>query len=352
MLKRTLFILIALCLPASICFAQAGVGAEKTGPVVYRDFGFRVNIPEPYQKHTLPASGDTLVSDVYISGDYAYLVKVTKTPANSISSTAIEQAIQAEAKSAPSKRWEQDSAHKDLFKGVTRAYEFDAAAQMQYPFLEKICKGKECIQTISMTPLKDESSPIITVGVIGPKTPGNEVEVKAKDIAFTLTKLTATLAPTARSQPEPKLPTAPQVKPGQAAPAPMPPGMRRQPVPTPTPIPSAPTHPTTATPEPRPFVRNIPATPAAKPATAIKKGDIALLGSVRSIAPNRKSLTMLVEQVTLPGMSPIPLNPARQKTVCFSKLAGGISTGSKIKVVGKNKGVGKPINADVLEPAH
>ncbi|MCL5104577.1 MAG: hypothetical protein M1133_10775 [Armatimonadetes bacterium] len=346
---RCLVIITAICLPASVCFGQTETTA-KYEPVTYPDLGLRVEIPSPYQKHTFPADGDTLRSEVFIAGDYAYTIKVTKTPANSIASTAIEQAIQAEVKSAPAsypaKRWELDSRRKELFKGITKGFEFDAAAMMRQPHLEKICKGKECVESLAMAPLKDESSPIVTVGVIGPKTPGNDVEVKAKYVAFTLTTTpprpaTADLHKrNGAAPPIPPMPSTPTVTAKPTAPS-----VR----PTPAIRPSSPVGS-----RPPIGVSTIPTTPAPVPAPShsIKRGDIELIGSVQSIAPERTSLTMLVAQIRMPGQTAIPLTPARQKTVYLTKVPASISAGARVIVIGRNTGVGKPITADVLESAH
>jgi hypothetical protein len=81
---------------------------------------------------------------------------------------------------------------------------------------------------------------------------------------------------------------------------------------------------------------------------ALVSGQIALYGKVRSVKAETKCLTMLADRVTAYGQKPVALDPPRQKIVKYSELPGGVMVGSRVLVIGKNAGTGKPMNADVI----
>jgi hypothetical protein len=86
-----------------------------------------------------------------------------------------------------------------------------------------------------------------------------------------------------------------------------------------------------------------------KPQVQLKKGQIAVVGSVESVAAGRKSLVLMVDRIMLPGVTPMTLNPARRKTVYVKSVAAGIGPGARVRAVGRNEGVGTALNADRLE---
>jgi hypothetical protein len=238
-----------------------------------------------------------LLFEMYVYGDFVYFVKTTKTPPNTLASTAIEQTIQAMTKASstlgPYGRWEIDSKRKDLFKGLSRATSLDDASEAEKTLLRKALRGREAFQSLCMAPLGgDEAEVILTIGVIGPKSRANEIENIVKFMAY---NVTAVSTQTIQSD---KISTA----------------------------------------------RNAIATAV----RILKKGEIELVGIVESIDPDNKTMTMLVDQITMPGLKPITLSPARRKLVYYSKLPDGLESQTRLSIVGKNTGVGKPMKADLI----
>ncbi|MHB9036126.1 MAG: hypothetical protein ACYC64_05625 [Armatimonadota bacterium] len=289
----------------------------KTSPVVYTQWHFKMETPTSSEKHVVAVGSDELLHEVYISGDYAYVVRVIKASDTLLASTAVEKIIQEQVKSGAelgkTARWELDSQNKQLFKGFTRL------AKVSEPVVEKLVGGNSCVQSIAMAPLGDESSPILAVGVMGREDLTSDVESLAKYIAFTVGILPS--APALAAPPEQVI--VPREEP---------------PLLSPNPEPSRSMYPKPAR----------PALPATKIAPILKSGEIELAGAVESISEDRKSLVMSVESVTLPGSALRKLDSPRPKTVLLSKLPAGVVVGKRIVVIGKNKGVGAPIKADVI----
>ena len=80
----------------------------------------------------------------------------------------------------------------------------------------------------------------------------------------------------------------------------------------------------------------------------LRPDQIELIGVVKSISLRSKSLVMNVDTVNTRDQGSITLNPPRSKTVFASGFPKRIMVGSRLKVVGRNSGVGKPVRADVL----
>jgi len=296
---RSAALIIALTIVAVQCQAAEPVMAQPFAlrVVKYPAWGFELLVPRASVTHSLPVSNDVLLFEMHIYGDLVYFVKTTKTPPNTLASTAIEQTIQAMTKASstlgPYGRWEIDSKRKDLFKGISRATSLDDASEAEKTLLRKALRGREAFQSLCMAPLGgDEAEVILTIGVIGPKSRANEIENIVKFMAY---NVTAVSTQTVQSD---KISTA----------------------------------------------RN-----AAAPAVRmLKKGEIELVGIVESINPDNKTMTMLVDQITMPGLKPITLSPARRKLVYYSKLPDGVESQIRLSIVGKNTGVGKPMKADLI----
>jgi hypothetical protein len=296
---RSAALIIALTISTVQCQAAEPVMAQPFALRVarYPAWGFELQVPRASVTHSLPVSNDVLLFEMYVYGDFVYFVKTTKTPPNTLASTAIEQTIQAMTKASstlgPYGRWEIDSKRKDLFKGLSRATSLDDASEAEKTLLRKALRGREAFQSLCMAPLGgDEAEVILTIGVIGPKSRANEIENIVKFMAY---NVTAVSTQTIQSD---KISTA----------------------------------------------RNAIATAV----RILKKGEIELVGIVESIDPDNKTMTMLVDQITMPGLKPITLSPARRKLVYYSKLPDGLESQTRLSIVGKNTGVGKPMKADLI----
>lgn len=305
MITRTIIaILLAIIAPGHICL---GAGLNTTSPrdaTAFPQWGLSAEIPKPFTRHPLPPSDSIPYSEVFISGDYAYTLEIIKIPTKLLASTFIEQSIQSDIKltsSAEAKRWELESRQGDLFKGITKPY------QLTVPFpgaLQKMLGGETGIQSVAMAPLNGESSPVLKIGIISSIANKTTAENKAKALAtfvvFTgkLNKIQPALVP----------------KPVQVKPNP--------------PI----------------VIKPKPITP-----TFLRKGEIELVGVVKSIDTVEKKLVLVVTQIRLPGSNMQKRDPAVPKNVVLLFiLPKDIKLGSKISVIGKNLGVGKPIMADVI----
>ena len=82
---------------------------------------------------------------------------------------------------------------------------------------------------------------------------------------------------------------------------------------------------------------------------ALAKGQIALYGKVESLKVESKSMTLLVDKVVAFRQPAVALDPPRQKIVRYSALPAGVVVGSRVIVVGKNAGTGKPMTADTIK---
>lgn len=311
MILRRLTIL-AVVTAALAMFPAVCLRAEtpKSATIAYDDLALKIEIREPYQKQALPAGDDSTLADAYIHNGLIYVVQVRKTPPDFLTSTAIETAIQAEAKAAAatggSKRWELYSRKKDLFKGLSRQITFDDAVLERAPFIKDVAQSNIAYQSMASTPLSGDTSPILTVGVIGPQGRETEIENEAKFLAFSVTRM-------AKDKPN---------------------------------------KPSTLPAPPEPAKKTSPAPPAKVKATLpLGKGDIELSGTVALIDQAGKRLTLNVGRIRMPGQEPIDLKPTRTKTVFYEALPGGVTRGARLVVIGRNDGVGKPIYANFVEVA-
>lgn len=317
-------VLILFALPAG---AQVG----KWDTVSYEKWGFALQLPSGSVKQAVEGQPESGVCDLYQINGLACIVKVTPTQDTQLSSTVIEQAIQAEVKSAsalgPPKRWEQDSKQGDLFKGYSASVQLKAEDPMQAA-VGKIVGEKEACESISMASLGDDTSPVLRITVIGPKSRQAEVVTTAKGIAAFMTKtVSADPGPVAAAKkliPELKseVKLAPKPKPQQVVVS----------------------KPRKLVIEPRPQIISTP-----KRWPTIKKGEIELAGSVTSIAPDCKTMILCVDSVIMPGQAPITLSPVRSKKVMLRYKLDWLAVGQRVRIMGKNTGIGKPMTADAVE---
>jgi len=329
---RLLALFLFLC---SILLVAAGepVGAQvgQWQSIGYEKWGFSVQIPGPVEKQSPIDQPRDGLTEAYVSHGLACVVKVVPVSPNLLTSTAIEQAIQTEmklsAKLGTVRRWEQESKQGELFKGFIRMIHLDLGNPLYVP-LRKILADGTGVECTSMAPLRDESGPILEVSVVGPRDRASEVETVARGIASFVSKTEA--KPDASKESDASKVVKPAVKPQQVKPDIKP---AIKPVVKPV-----------AKPEPKPA-------PAPKPRPALKNGEIELNGQVDSIAPDSKSVTMMVDSIKMPGQGSITLSPARSKTVFVKKLPKWVAAGARVVIVGKNTGIGNAMTADIIEAA-
>jgi len=296
--RRTL--LIGLLLLSASCATATQL--PKTRPVEYSQWGFTVEVPYASVRESVSAQGPTELWDLFRYGDLVYSVQVIKPPPETLSATAVEQAIQARSAEAKAlggaRRWEIESRGGDLFKGLSGPLPRDETSP-DSPVLRKAIGNREAHRCFGMTPLGGEFSPIACLGVTGPKNRSSEIDDLARFFAFRFTRAASDAAEPAKPPPPPPSPAARPAKP-----------------------------------------------------LKLKKGDIELLGRVEFVDAGRKSLSMMVDMIRLPHTGYIELRPARRKIVFYAKpLPAAVKPDSTISVIGFNTGVGKPIKADSIAPA-
>jgi hypothetical protein len=293
-----------VCLSIALCCVIAAGDAiaqdAKWRTIRSQQWGFSFQLPPGATRRPLADRPPQGTCDVYAAGGLACVVQVTPTASDALASTAIEQAIQADVKEASklgsAARWEATSKQGDLFKGFTGRVQLsktDAAQAMVF----RSIGADSGVQSVALAPLGDESAPVLRIAVVGIPNRENEVVAMAKAIASLVT-------------------TGPQ--PLVQAP---------NPEPTPTPAP----------------------TPVAKPWAALKSGEIELAGTVESVSKDGRTVTMTVDTVTVIGQEPITLSPTRPKRVLLKSKLRWLTQGLYVRLIGKNSGVGKPIQADAME---
>jgi len=297
--------LLLACGVAAISAEVPKTQLPQMKQLVFEGWGFRVEVPRQSQKQTVPANDEVELTELHVCGEFIYLIRITKVAPNTLTSTAIEQEIQAEwnfaSRLGPAQRWEMTSRGGELFKGTSHAIHPDEDMPDEAAVLKTVLKGRTGFICSSSAPVGDESSPILTVGVIGPKGRDSEVANMAKYFAYGVVKLGK----------KPSSPTKP-----------------------------APPEPPEVTP-PKP--------PASKPPPQLKKGQIEVSGVIASVASNKKSLVATVDQIRLPGGKLIKLDPPRDKKVILKSLPAGTMVGAKITAIGKDEGVGTPLKAEYVE---
>lgn len=300
--RLPIFVVLATLVLAASALAQA----SRWDTISYEKWGFTIQLPSGSVKHAIDSAPANGVCDVFESKGLVCVVKVSPASDDLPTSTAIEQSIQAEVKLSSKlgsvKRWEQESKQGELFKGFSGGAQLSAEDPVQAA-IGKILGDASVVECAAMAPVGDDNSPILCVSVFGPSTRQMEVITTAKGIAAFVSRG----AGAAKAK-------APQPKQRVAA----------------------------AKPAPKPVIKSWP---------ALKKGQIELAGVVESVDPKGKSLIVMVDLVTVIGTDPIALSPARSKTVLLRNKLVGVSVGQRVRLIGKNTGVGKPITADAVEPA-
>lgn len=300
------FILIVTCACAAFG-AVTQIPKMKTIP--YEGWGFQIDVPQMSRRVALKAQGEVELWDMHTYGDFVYFVKVVKVTPETLTSTAIEQDIQADAnfaaKRGATKRWEMEGREGELFKGLNYFSKTDEDIPEAAAELLKVLRGRTGCVSAAWAPLKGESGPMLILGVIGPKGRDDEIDNLEKFFVRGMNRIKAGEAAAVTTRP---------VRPG------------------PTKAPVAP-----------------------KPATAalpvLKKGDIQITGAIESMTMDKRRLTISAQEIKLPGGEPVKLEPARRKVISLNMAMAGLAVGDRVTVVGRNTGVGKPMTADVVVKA-
>ncbi len=329
------FAFVAVLLVGSAACAAEPVSVPPGAMITVKhpEHGFEIQVPRASVKRVLPADGDVVLSELYIYGDLAYFVRVSRVPQGAVASTLIEQSLQAMTKDLPDPgeaRREMESKQKDLFKGVNRpvtAKEFGEAGAAE---LKKSLWDRGAFESLYV---RDEFSPILTVGVIGPASRAEEIETRAQYLAYQTARIEGSVVPDTPAEPSgpPNNLIVTQGSPFKVKP-------------TEKPL----AQPSQRKPGEPPAVTSAPnAIPPAE--RALRKGEIELVGLVESIDSPAKTITLMVDGIRMPNQKPIPLDPVRRKLVAYRRLPAGVEARSRIRVIGKNTGVGKQMTADVID---
>jgi len=312
--RRIAAALALLALATPVVAAAPAVKTPEMKTVSYEAWHFSTRVPRAAQKLELPREGEVELYEVFKSGGFVYMVKVTSTPADTLSSTAIEQTMQALAASSKflgtAERWEHER-NGEPWKGISRSIRANGDTPHIADVVEKAVGSRIAAQSMCMAPLGDGSSSVLTIGVIGPQSAAADVAAMAKYVAgLTVIGSVKQTAPAPSTLPKPG--TEPGIKPpGKVVPKPV--------------------------------------KPAAKKWPQLKKGDIELAGVVKSVDVAAKSMILTADTVTMPGAKPIKLDPAREKAVSFKSLPEGVEAGARIRIMGANTGVGLPMTAAHVE---
>ena len=291
-------VLILLLIAAS---GNAATQQPKTRAVSYPSFGFTVYVPQTSVRETIAAEEPVKLCEAFRYGNLVYLVKVTGVPEDMLAATAIEKTLQSltapGGSLAGARRWEIEIGD-TLFKGLSGSYDVDQSLP-EALFIKRALGGKEAHCCMAMAPLKDRFSPIVELWLVGPVSRALEIDDLGRFFVYKFANTTT--------------------KPTEAAAG--------------------------AVSEVKQTDKRVTA------GATLKKGDIELVGSVEYIDPSSKSFTMVVERIRLPSTGYITLDPPRRKLVYLRRpLPANITVDSRVRIIGFNTGIGKPMTADVVEP--
>lgn len=318
---RALFVLVGIFLAVSLGCAAVGELKSNASAIPLSDWSVKLSVPQPYEEHPGLDTNGYEFSKAYTSGDMIYLVKISKVHPDLLADTAVEQMIQFEFnlanKLGAANRWEHNARSGMFFKGYSGPIQYDDGAFSRASYLKDILKSDTgCIST-SITSVKNDSA-LLIIDVIGPKDQQDKVHVAAIACAESVKQL-SDKPKLDKMSPKPEANNAPAAK------------------------------------TIKPSVKSIKppkknANTSLKPEkVALKKDQIQLLGKIESFADDRKSLTLTVDQIRMPGEKLIKLNPARPKLVLIEKIPETALVGTRVMVVGRNDGVGMPIQPDSIK---
>lgn len=282
------FLLVVLSLAAASCCLAQDTAQPRADlqRVSYAQYGFDVGLPRGSSKIPVPVQAPDGSVDVYTCRGLAIAVGVGKIPPNGSASTAMDEMV---AKMNLG-RTSFETAQGVMFQGASGSFIVTKEMAKGLPPSMPFRPGTSVQMTMYAAPLPRDPSRMVLFYSGGPATRAAEVETMAKSVVTSINFI--------------------GLKPGE---------------------------------------KSTVAQPPADQGFVLTSGQIALRGKVLSIKPETKCLTMLADTVIAYGEKPVTLSPARQKIVMFSDMPDGTAVGSRILVVGKNAGTGKPINADSIK---
>lgn len=303
-------------LAALLLLAATGATAQNTSGVLkYDTYGFSVTIPTPFERTTIPNTGQINgLLEAYRANGLIYAVfatddiKPTGTTARAALNMLTSMMSQAAGKVPGMGLHTISSTSAQGVAAVGFGVRLDEATLKKaskggmdwaaaIPAELRQLFGSDIYQAVAMVPANEKSRMIFGVGAIGPGSRSGEIDGEVTRVMRTLTM--GAKAGTAGSQ----------AKASSEAPT------------------------------------AVPAPTGTKAISVLSKGQIELIGTVSSLDQANKSLNMMVSQVTSFGQTPMILNPTRLKRVLAKALPADVKEGSKIVVVAGDSGVGKPVNA-------
>lgn len=303
MKTRTVISIITLLIVVS----AAASAQDKWQIISSPQWGLSYKLPPGAQRQPYTGQPASALCELYTAANLAFLIEITPTASDTLASTAIEQAIQADMKEAAklgaASRWEATSKQGDLFKGFTGPVQF-SATEPGHAAIIKAIGAEKGVGSCARAALGDESSPVLKITVMGKADREAPIAAMAKTISSMVTRQTPKVA---------------------KAPVPPPPAPVTKPLPKPVPKPTA------------------------KPWPRLVAGKIELMGIVELVSNDGKTVVVAVDSIKMPGQDPIVLEPKRSKKVLLKAKMSNAIKGLQIRLIGRNDGVGKPITADAVE---
>lgn len=295
------FLIASIMTLAIVCQCAAQNGAQPASPgnaVDYPEFGFSLTVPRASTRNPVPAPMPGVTADSFLLGEMAIVVSVVKPPAGQTPSAAIEMAIGQLTSKLGAQRTSYLTAQGHEFKGAVGDVKVTAEMAKAHPLAMQAFRAgssaRLCVYA-AVPPLAPDRALIIYVG--GPSNRSTVVDNVAQSVVKSVTFNTGKAIPSIAAPAASATPT--QVLDGKLS---------------------------------------------------LNPGQIALYGEVKSIKDKPKELKMLVDRVVAYEQATVELVPPRDKTVIYAELPKEVKVGSRVVVVGKNTGTGKPITATTIQP--
>lgn len=310
---------LAVCIVV-LSFAVSGLAETTPGTVhTYDSWGFSLSLPSTCQPVSLGnIGGGAGLQEAYSSNGLAYVVVGLNMdiPKNMNVRTAVSMGIQQV--SATSHK--NPGVNLNLVSATTAdgepvqgfgmtVTESTTSSMGKIPPEVKALFGSVVYQAAVIIPVKDSPATIGVIAVVGPSARQGEIISQMMQVAGTFTRGKSAVAGSFSSG-------SSEVIKGSGGPK----GSK-----------------TTAPPQPQ--VKSI---------NSLKKGQIELVGVVKSTDPVAKSLDMLVTQAVSFSGNGVIISPPRLKRIFVKQIAEGVKEGAIIIVVGGDTGPGKSVTADTL----
>ena len=294
-----------------VLIGATGATAQDTGVINYDSYGFSVKIPTPYERVSLPLGQINGMLQSYKSDGLIYVVFATddiqpKTGTARAALKLMVSVMNEAAAKAPALGLHtiSGSSAEEVTAVGFAARVSEAQLKASQPTTAKKSAmdwstaipaeirqmfGTDIYQAVLMLPLSETGRMVAGVAVVGPGNRSGELDAVVMRLMNTLSIGKPTVSST----------------PGNGKSAELP--------------------------------------------SALKKGQIELIGTVSALDKPNKSLSMMVSKVTSYGQPSVVLSPERLKKVFASSIPDDINEGSKIIVVAADSGVGKPVTAETIK---